>query len=423
MTTLLPPSNRSTGRSSEQVREDLATRRPLVLLATAGGVAAAAATLLVCAATGMAGWYLTDGGSHGAPRDGLRVGALAWLMGHGSGVRVEGVAVTAVPLGITLLCAWVIWRTGHRVGVSVSGHGPDAVGIDDGQHDLVVPWTALLFTTGYVVTAIATLTAVATASTDPSAPRVVLWSLLLCGLVGVPAIAVGSGRAAIWTARIPATAKASAHVVRRVLVLWLVVSLTAFVVALVVDFSTAANVMGQVGGGGGALALVVVLGLVLLPNATLFSGSYLLGPGFSVGTGTLVTPATVALGPLPAFPMLAALPDDGPVPGWTAWLVLLPPVVAFAAAAWSQWVWPTVYYVEGAVRGTAGGVVAGLAFGVLASLAGGAVGPGRMRDVAPYAFDALLHAVTSFGLGGLLGGLVITWWQRRTMPIEIELDQ
>ena len=123
------------------------------------------------------------------------------------------------------------------------------------------------------------------------------------------------------------------------------------------------------------------------------------------------------------FPVLAALPDDGPVPGWTAWLVLLPPVVAFAAAAWSQWVWPTVYYVEGAVRGTAGGVVAGLAFGVLASLAGGAVGPGRMQDVAPYAFDALLHAVTSFGLGGLLGGLVITWWQRRTMPIEIELDQ
>src|SRR5687767_12717661 len=94
MTTLLPPprssarssassSARSSARSSEQVRQDLSTRRPLVLLATAGGVAAAAATLLVCLATGVAGWYLTDGGSHGAPRDGLRVGALSWLMGHG----------------------------------------------------------------------------------------------------------------------------------------------------------------------------------------------------------------------------------------------------------------------------------------------------------------------------------------------------
>ena len=25
----------------------------------------------------------------------------------------------------------------------------------------------------------------------------------------------------------------------------------------------------------------------------------------------------------------------------------------------------------------------------------------------------LLHAVTAFGIGGLLGGLAITWWQRR----------
>lgn len=425
MTTLLPPSRTpgTSGRSSAQVRHDLATRRPLVLVATASGIGAAAATLLVCAALGLAGWYLTDGGAHGAPRDGLRVGALAWLMGHGSGVRVDGVAIGAMPLGITATCAWAVWRIGQRLGVSVSGHGPDAVGIEDGEHDLVVPWAAILFVTGYVVTAVTTATLVATPATAPSTPSVVLWSLLLSAGIGLPAIAIGSGRAAIWGDRVPVTVRATTHVVRRVLVLWLVLSLVAFVAALVVDFSTAANVMGQVGGGGGAVALMVVLSLVLLPNAVLFGGAYLLGPGFTVGTGTLVAPGTVVLGALPAFPMLAALPDDGPAPGWTAWLVALPPVVAFVAAAWSQWTWPTAYYAEGAVRGTAGGVVAGLVFGLLASVAGGSVGPGRMQDVAPYAFDAMLHAVTSFGLGGLLGGLAITWWQRRTMPIEIELEQ
>ena len=208
MTTLLPPSNRSTGRSSEQVREDLATRRPLVLLATAGGVAAAAATLLVCAGDRRGRLVphrrrlprrpaRRPAGRRAGVADGPR------LRRHAS----RACAVTAMPLGITLLCAWVIWRTGHRVGVSVSGHGPDAVGIDDGQHDLVVPWTALLFTTGYVVTAVATLTAGGHRLDRPEHAAVVLWSLLLCGLVGVPAIAVGSGRAAIWTARIPATAR------------------------------------------------------------------------------------------------------------------------------------------------------------------------------------------------------------------------
>ncbi|WP_148614139.1 DUF6350 family protein [Nocardioides rubriscoriae] len=423
MTTLLPPPRGTTSRSSEQVRHDLATRRPLVLLATGGGVLAAASTLLVCMAAGLAGWYLTDGGAHGAPRDGLRVGALAWLMGHGCGIRVEGVAVTAVPLGITVLCAWAVWRTGHRVGASVSGHGPDAVGISDGQRDLVVPAATLLFAAGYVVTGVAAATLAGSASTAPSTPRVVLWSLLLCLVVGACAIAVGSGRAAIWTAHLPVTVRAAAHVARRTMVLWLVVSLLVFLLALVGDFSTAANVMGQVGGGGGAVTLVVLLGLVLLPNSVLFSGSYLLGPGFTVGTGTLVSPGSVVLGALPAFPVLAALPDDGPVPGWTGWLVLLAPLVAFAAAAWSQWTWPTAYYVEGAVRGAAGGIAAGVLFGLAASFAGGAVGPGRMRDVAPYAFDVLLHAVTAFGLGGLLGGLAVTWWQRRTMPVEVTLEQ
>jgi hypothetical protein len=52
---------------------------------------------------------------------------------------------------------------------------------------------------------------------------------------------------------------------------------------------------------------------------------------------------------------------------------------------------------------------------VLASLAGGAVGPGRMRDVAPLAGDVLVHALTTFTLGGLLGGLAMTAWQRRAV--------
>ena len=58
-------------------------------------------------------------------------------------------------------------------------------------------------------------------------------------------------------------------------------------------------------------ALVVVLMVMLLPNAILWSLSALLGPGFSVGTGTYVSVSAVKLGPLPAFPLLAALPNEG----------------------------------------------------------------------------------------------------------------
>jgi hypothetical protein len=159
--------------------------------------------------------------------------------------------------------------------------------------------------------------------------------------------------------------------------------------------------------------LLVVVSLVLVPNATLFSGAYLLGPGFTVGVQTIVSPAEVTIGALPVFPMLAALPDSGPTPGWTPWLVLLPPVIAAVGVVRAQRRRPTLRYEEGALHGCAGGMLAGAAFGVLVSLAGGAVGPGRMTDVGPLVGSVLVHAVTAFGIGGLLGGLAITWWQRR----------
>src|SRR6478735_11192639 len=147
MTSLLPRSTTAPHGSTRSAGTDLGHRRPLVLLATLGGAAAAAATLLVCLAVGVVGWFLTDAGAHGTPRDGLRVGALGWLLAHGSGIRVDGVAVTLVPLGITALVAWTIWRLGHRVGDSISGHGPDADRIADGERD----WTVLVATTSFLV--------------------------------------------------------------------------------------------------------------------------------------------------------------------------------------------------------------------------------------------------------------------------------
>lgn len=413
MTSLLPRSTTAPQRSARGVGDDAGHRRPLVLLATLGGAFAAASTLLVSLAVGVVGWFVTDAGAHGTPRDGLRTGALGWLLAHGSGVHVEGVAITAVPLGLTALCAWAVWRVGHRVGDSVSGHGPDADRIADGERDWTVPTAVTLFAAGYLVVAVVTTRLASSPATAPSGSRVVLGALLLCLAIGGPAIAIGSGRAAIWSAFLPASVRAAAATCLRILTAYLVVAAVAFLAALVVDLGAAANVMSQLHADAGDTVLVTALTLLVVPNAVAFSGSYLLGPGFVVGTHTLVSPSLVVLGPLPMFPLLAALPDAG-TGGWTVALTALPPLVAAVAAARSQRRIPTLRWDEGALRGCAGGVVAGLLFAVVASLSGGAVGPGRMRDVGPLSFDVLVHAITAFGLGGLVGGLAMTWWQRRT---------
>jgi len=113
------------------------------------------------------------------------------------------------------------------------------------------------------------------------------------------------------------------------------------------------------------------------------------------------------------FPLLAALPDTGAPPGWVAWLMVAPVLVAMAAAARSHQVRPAKAYDQAAIRGCGGGLVAGFALGLLTTLADGAVGPGRMAEVGPFAFDVMLHSITAFGIGGLLGALATTWWQRR----------
>ena len=45
-----------------------------------------------------------------------------------------------------------------------------------------------------------------------------------------------------------------------------------------------------------------------------------------------------------------------------------------------------------------------------------------MTDVGPLAGAVLVHAVTAFGIGGLIGGLVATWWQRRRLEPLPEPD-
>jgi hypothetical protein len=409
----MPPASRSAARRESELRQTLVTRRPLVPTATLGGALAAAGPLVVCLAVAVVGWFLTDAGGHGTPSGALRVGALGWLLAHGAGVTVEGVRITALPLGVTALCAWSAWRVGHRVGESVSGHGPDADRIADGERDWTVPIAGGLFAVGYVLVGVLTSTLAATVETAPSTGTVVLWSVLIGAGAGVPAIARGSGRAAIWLPALPVGLRDGAVLVRSIVRAWLVVALAALLVALVLDFSTAANIVSQLHADAGDTTVISVVTLAVLPNATLFSSAYLFGPGFTVGTGTVVSPGAVILGPLPLFPLLAALPDSGPTPGWVGWLMLTPVLVAFTASALAHRSRPAVAWDQAAIRGCGSGLVAGLVIGLLTSVAGGAVGPGRMADIGPFQFDVLLHAVTGFGIGGLLGALAMTWWQRR----------
>ena len=406
----------SQSRSSEEITGDLRHRRPLALVATLGGIVAALGVLVVLSAVVMVGWFLTDSGSHGTPGDAAQIGAVGWLVGHGSGVNVAASTITMVPLGVMLLIGFGLWRAGLRVGDAISGHGPDADRLADGERDWTVSAGSGLFTLGYALTVavVGALTSTPELGLDVTAAT--LRAVLLAAVVGGLGISVGSGRAAIWAMAVPPTIRAAVLILWKLVLGWLAVCAVALVVALLFDFSTAANLMDQLGTDGSQSAVYLLALLMVAPNAVLFGGSFLLGPGFTIGTGTIVAPSGVVLGPLPMVPLLAALPDAGPQPGWTQWLVVLAGLVAVLVVVQVQRRYRTTVWSDGIIRGLAGGVGAGVVFGVLVHWSGGAIGPGRMTDVAPYALDATVRAVTAMGVGGMLGGAAMTWWQRRSAP-------
>jgi hypothetical protein len=184
-------------------------------------------------------------------------------------------------------------------------------------------------------------------------------------------------------------------------------------VALALDLGTAASVLSRLHADGTGAALFTLLTGAVAPNAALFGAAYLLGPGFAVGTGTVVAPSGVLLGPVPAFPLLAALPAPGPAAAWTSALIAVPVLLAVVVGFLTVRRHPTPRFEQAAVRGLGAGVVGALLLSAAVALAGGPVGPGRMADVGTPFLDVLAAAVVSLGLGALVGAVAATWWLRR----------
>ncbi len=162
---------------------------------------------------------------------------------------------------------------------------------------------------------------------------------------------------------------------------------SAFVVALLIGFNwievtrlyetVQVSVLG---------AIVLTVGqLAVLPNIIIYVASWFTGVGFSIGTGSLISPLGSQVGPLPAVPVLGALPVGRLEFGMIAIVVVL--LAAFIATlairksadeirfefatAWSAAI----------SLGLAIATVTSLQLGLLATLASGGAGPGRLEDV------------------------------------------
>ena len=378
--------------------------RPLSATAALGGAIAVAITLVLCMSLALTAWFLADAGAHGQTTDALRVGADAWLTGHGSHLELAGLPLGIVPLALTMMLVLVAFRCGRWA-------GRNAHVVTD---DRVLGGGVVTFAGAYVVIAVIVCILATTTGATPGMSRTVLGALLISLLAGGLGQGAGTGRLGYWLDRAPAWSREVARGAIAAAMLLLAAGAVLVAVSLLFSLNEASEVLSRLNlSTGDALTYTLVMALVA-PNLALLGSAYLLGPGFAIGTGTVVSPTSaVSLGAVPAFPVLAALPNEGPTPGWVVVLMGVPALAAAIGAGIGRRDGEPQPLDLAALRGAAAGFFAGVLITLAISLAGGPAGTGRMADIGAPVAEVLVFATGTMSVGGLIGGFLNEWWTRR----------
>ncbi|MDA2980255.1 MAG: DUF6350 family protein [Actinomycetota bacterium] len=158
--------------------------------------------------------------------------------------------------------------------------------------------------------------------------------------------------------------------------------------------------------------------LALLPTAIVWGALWMVGPGFALGTGALVSPLGTTVQAVPALPLLGIIPSTPPM--GAIMIVAVPLAVSFIAGVaattmllgsnpgnlWRN-VGDTEFHHQPLVQILAASAVAGAlgSFGgfVLASMTSGSAGPGRFQNVGADPAQVALWWGLEIFVGVLLG--------------------
>jgi hypothetical protein len=345
----------------------------------------------------------------GAPADAIQVRSAVdvamgiWLLGHGVPLTADTVTVSLAPLGIAALALFATYVSAKRY-APVSARA----------------WAAGAITYALGATAVAALAG--------SAPG---WSLAVATVAGL--IMGGLGMALGILARpdgptfteigeraealayrlagvdlVPATFRLGLRAGAVVVALLLGGAALLVATWAVAGRATSSDIITALEPGWTGGIVFAVAQLALLPNLVLWAVSWLAGPGFAVGEGTSFTPFGTVSGPLPAIPLLGALPGEdwaNPVSAWAPVLVVACGVVA-GLFVWQRLEpslvrWPDVGWVFAGIVATPGVL---LLLGQW--IAAGAGGPGRLSDVGanPLVTAGLVAAEVGGGAAAVLLG-------------------
>ncbi|MGY1916054.1 cell division protein PerM [Blastococcus sp. SYSU DS0973] len=329
------------------------------------------------------------------------LGARLWLLAHGAELLLSSGPLVLAPLLLTLLVARGLSWAGR---VAVRALDDDAAARDVARSAALV-----------VALHVALTWLLALVVDDDAAGTGWLRTLLLPPALALVAVGWGAGResglADAALGRLPGVLRPVLRGVLAGLLTALALCLVVVAVALASDASGYAALSGSLGGAGAGAVGLLGLGALYLPNAGVAVLGLAAGPGFSVGSGTLVSVHGVTLGAVPALPLLAALPDTQAVP-LIAFVSQAIPAAAglVAGVALGRWLGDrdggsVVAGLAGLLAGSLLGVVAG----VLAWFAGGSLGDGALAVVGAPPVATGIAIAAQAGIAAAVAGAVTRW--------------
>ncbi len=329
----------------------------------------------------------------------LRTGAAFWLLGNGGRLHMPAGTAALIPLGLSIL----FFAFAARSGASVARVRPA------GSRQTTLLTCALAVAIPYALIAAFVAGIAGGGGLRASVVTAAMGGFVLTGA----AAAVGAARElpmAVPRASAPRAIASGVTLAAGVVVAVCALLAAGMVLLHITDVDALARPAraGAVGGFG-----MLTLQAALAPNVTLWTASYLLGPGFAVGAGTSVSPTAVHLGDVPALPMLAGLPS-GPAP-WPFYLLfLVPPAAGVVGGVVAVRRMPRtprlpVALLLGAAIAAAMAVIALVA----AALSGGPVSGGRLATVGPSPWRTAAFAALEVGIPAVLATLSLTYYRQR----------
>ncbi|MGW3362776.1 cell division protein PerM [Streptosporangium canum] len=402
--------------------DDDDVRRPLPV----SGMLAAAWTLGVGVAVlttlTLVGWIASPKGSLGPGLPGVfRTAAQIWLAAHHAGFAIPGGSVGLLPLGLTLLPAFLLYRAGIwmardadlslRLPARLPKNSPkDEANARRRAQLVLVAQAGISLAAPYAL--LAGIVALVTRNevTQPFLGDVLVSHLVVAFLAGSLATARTIGPWRSMLRLLPERLRSVVVASAAALGIMLMAGAVMVFGAIVVNFKQVQELSDILSPGFvGGLLLLLVQGLYLL-NAVVWGMAYIAGPGFAVGTGTLVAPTGVQLGTVPSLPILGALPEAGPTPAWVMAVIALPFAAGAVAGVLGVRIAPSPSFEGAPLWGFVCGLATGATAGLLAALSGGSLGGTRLSAVGPAAWEVMLSVTLEVGVAAGISAGLANWW-------------